>query len=383
MRIRLKGTIAACALAMSVPTANLQAGTFEITRINPQASHSTYHVAVDMQAEATYFGAVDPDDNGYLIQTFMNDNSSGGGLHDWNNPDHWGDGQSGIGITEGMILRCTVPCSAYARFNRKECPSTYNYTGKAGVVIYHPGSPEIDIDYSAVYLVGCYTPPPPPPPPPSNGGDDGCGPGTATVATMTSIQTGDILSDGAGGYTLSRRDRQDDETYLREEWAVLSLEPTADGAPAVEVLSSSMVSFGRAAAARAHALPPLDSETVLLVVEGVDHPRNGRHIATPVVRLRGSRLAGGSEPQKLVVQADFAKSGDLADLTVLHTTGPVAEDFLDELRTRLVLDFHGPRRHRAISYVILNVGPDVSIRSSETVLPLCCCYFDDGRIWCP
>lgn len=375
-------TLVVFIVALVVGAQSIQAGTFEVTDVFPITSSQTYHLGVEMRATARYIGTLDPNDNGYLIQTFINDNRSGG-LDDWNNPDHWGDGKSGTGIFAGMILTCSGSCAAYANLWRLQCPQTYNYKGKGGVVIYHQFSPEIDIDYSAVYLVDCYAPQPPPPRRGEGDDDDGCGPGGATVTTMTSIETGATLSEGSGTYSLNRRDVQDEIRYLLEEWTVVSLVLGSEGSSVVETLKSSSDEFGSAVAARFRDMPAPESAGTVLVVEGVDHPRNSRHVPTPSVRLRG-RFAGGSPGQELVVRADFARRGNLVELQVIHSTEPVAEELLAELRNRLMVVNQGPGRHRTVSFVILDLGDPVTIRSSQAILPLCCCYTDEGGgVWCP
>lgn len=383
MKLRTLALLLSVAALGAAASAPVEAGTFEIVDVSPVTTTSqTWYQGVETQATARYFGSHDANDDGYLIQTFMND-SLGGDLNDWNNPDHFGDGRSGSGIYEGMILSCTGSCAAYANFYREACPETYNYKGKAGVTIYHQFNPEIDIDYSGVYTVGCYTPP-------DGGGGgggggvDGCGTAGygSTMATGISVETGETLSHGPGTHPLTRQDVQDRMRYLLEEWAVFSVTPGSRGTHEVEPLNSSSQQFAASEAARLKSeMRPKEAGTIL-VVEGLDHPRNERHIPTPEVRIAGEPFAGGSPEQEMVLRADFDASGDLADLDVIHTTGAVPEELLADLRSRLTLAYEGPSRHRAIAFVVLDLGDSLAIRSSHTVLPLCCCYTDETGIWC-
>jgi len=141
------------------------AGEFQITGVSYGGwLRDTYQLVI-VEAEATYVGTVDGNDKSWLIQTFLNDtyNEVTGGyddnLDDWGSPDFVGAGKNDSGelITTGMVITCDGSCAANGSISRIPCGSgfTVQYKGKAGVVIYHQFSPEINIDYGMEGDVAC------------------------------------------------------------------------------------------------------------------------------------------------------------------------------------------------------------------------------------
>lgn len=331
-----------------------------------------------------YVGTLDRGDQSYQINTLLNNNRDGDSLSNWSAPDDEGGGLTGSGITSGMVIqRNGPPCAAYGNLYREYCPTTYNYRGRGAVTIYHQFTPEIDTQDTFTYLVECATPPDGGGGGGGGGGVDPCGSGTSTVNTTSSIGTGELLSNEPGSYTLDRRDRQGHMRYLLEEWAVLSVSPGPGRSASVETVNASSARFARAAAAQVRARRASELEDVVLVVEGVDHPRNERWVPTPEVRLRDAPSVDGFQGHDLVLRADFAKTGELVELQVIYADGPVSDDLLAEVSERLELVYADSRRHRAIAFVTLDLDGSVTLRSGRVVLPLCCCYTDEGGgIWC-
>lgn len=374
-------TLPGPALALLMGAVAAQAGTFEMQNVSAVTTTSTYgYIGVEVRGSARYTGALDGNDVHYQINTLLNHNRDGGSLSNWSAPDAEGASLTGHGIVEGMIITCTGSCAAYANLYRENCPTTYNYVGRGAVAIYHQFSPEIDTMDTAVYLVSCYTPP-------DGGGGGGgggsdpCGPGTATVTTASSIETGALLNRGPGAYPLDRRDTQGRTRYLLEEWAVLSVAPGVGNAPTVGVLNASSQRFAGRAAANLRRAAAQNEHGTLLVVEGVDHPRNERYIPPPDVIFHGAANPE-SRGQDLVVRADFARTGELLDLQVLYADREVSEDLLAVLWEGLEISYADSRRHRAIAFGTFDLGERVTVRSSQTILPLCCCYTDETGIWC-
>lgn len=369
---------------VSSPSAD--AGQFFMEDVAAVIVESNYgYMAIEVRGSARYIGTLDAGDQSYQINTLLNNNRDGDSLSNWSAPDDEGGGLTGSGITEGMIIHCNgPPCAAYGNLYRENCPTTYNYRGRGAVVVYHQFNPEIDTEDTFTYLVDCATPP-------YDGGGGGgggggvdpCGSSASTVSTTSSIGPGELLANEPGSYPLERRDRQGEMRYLLEEWAVFSVSPGPGRTVAVDPVNGSSPRFARAAAAQVRAGRPPASADVVLVVEGVDHPRNERHVPTPEVRLRGEPLVADAQGHDLVLRADFAKTGELVDLQVIYADGPVSDSLLTDVRERLELVYADSRRHRAIAFVTLDLEGSVTLRSGRVVLPLCCCYTDEGGgIYC-
>ncbi len=362
-------------LVLGASTSRSEAGTFVMMSVDAATVVSSYgYMGVRVDGIAQYQGSVDSGDVDYQINTELNDNRDGGSLYNWSMPDAEGDGLTGHGITQGMYISCTGSCAAYSNLYRLNCPATYNYVGHGAVTVYHPFSSEISTKDTGVRLVGCFTPPPPPPDGGGGWGGGGgvCGSGAVTTATMASVNSGAMLAAVPGFSALTRRDVQGHMRYLLEDWAVLSVTPAEDDAPTIKVLNASSPPFGDAAAARLRAQATKASGTVL-VVESAEHPRNSRWIPTPRARMVGPSFSGGAPGEELVVRADFTDSGRLGRLDVLHSTEPVPGPLVDQIKQHLEMVYQSPKRHRAIAFVILRLGDSVAIRSSVTVVPLCCC----------
>ena len=362
------------------------AGTFFITDVSAvRQSESQYYVGVSVPAMAQYMGTLDRDDNGYLLQTFLND-ALGGDLNDWNNPDSFGSGNSGSGIVEGQVLSCTGGCAAYMNIYKAVCPDDINYRGKGGVTIYHQFSPEIDLDYTYVYATGCYYDPD------FGGGDDEPGPGcnsaslsATTSSTLTVIDDATMLAAGPGTFVLSRQDHQDEMEYLLEEWAILQPSATSGPSRDVEVLNASSPGFATAAAARLRGRGADLPARPVLVLDSVNHPLNERFIPTPTVHLSGP-LVQGIPPGagRAVVRADFSESGELGALDVFYASEAVPSKLLEDIKARVEIEYQTSGRHRAISFMVLGFGDGpVQVLDSQTVLPACCCSYDpEGAFRC-
>jgi len=360
-----------------------QAGTFEMYNVSTVIKANTnYYIGIEVQGFAQYVGPKDPDDNSYLIQTFLND-SYGGDLNDWNNPDEFGAGLTGTTVYETQVISCTGACAAYGNIVKPFCPDAAFYKGKGGVTIYHQFTPEIDIKYTAVYSTGCaYNdigggggPPNP-----------GCESGSATTTTtVTSIGSGATVSRGRSSGTVGRRDIQEEVRYLLEEWAVLDHQRAPGAQGIVDILNASSEEFARSVAAEIGADSGNVAEGPILVIEGIDHPYNDRYIPTPTVRLVGEPIMGGSPGDRLVLRADFAESGTLASLDVLHASSSVSAELVAAIEQHLALEYETAGRHRAVSFVVLELGGParpVQMVASRTVLPLCCCYTDETGTYC-
>lgn len=380
MSSRIPASLAALFFFASLPPA-LPAGTFEIMSVSAvRKTETQYSVGVEVPAMAQYVGPVDPSDDGYLLQTFLND-ALGGDLNDWNNPDSFGDGISGTGISEGQILSCSGSCAAFMYVPKPFCPDGNSYRGKAGVTIYHQFTPEIDIEYTYVYGTGCYTDT-------SGGGGGGGGsPGcnsatlsTTTSSTLLSVDDGATLSSSTGHFTLARHDAQRGITYLLEEWAILRPGRGVGLSRDVDTLNASSPGFAAAAATRVRTSQLVLPDRPVLVLESVNHPLNDRYIPTPTVHLAAASSQGTPPGAgRVVVRADFAESGTLGALDVLYSSEPVPDQVLDEVRSRLEIHYQTAGRHRAVAFLVLGFGDGpVQELESQTVLPACCCGVNEA-----
>ncbi len=366
-------------LSFAATPGSARAGTFVMTGVSANIVTSSYgYIGVRVVGTAQYMGTVDFGDVDYQINTELNDNQDGGSLDNWSMPDAEGGGLTGSGIDPNMTITCSGSCSAYANLYRESCPATYNYKGHGAVTIYHPFLPEIDTMDTGLHLVGCFTYTPPDGGGGGGGGRVGGCSGTVVGATTTtSLVDGSLLDKRPGTYPLSRRDVQGHVRYLLDDWAVLSASPAARGGQVVETLNASSAGFAKAAAAGLRAGLPMSSTGPVLVVEAPVHPKNTRWIPTPEVALRGGAFADGSAFQELAVRADFDASGTLVEVEPIYPVAGVPEALLAELRSRLTMVYQGDKRHRAISFMVLDLGDRVKIRSSVTILPQCCCGTDE------
>ena len=379
MRRRMPWILALALVELGSSAGSLQAGMFMMTSVTAATVTSTTgYIGVRVNGTAQYVGTVDTNDIDYQINTELNDNQDGGYLYNWSSPDAEGAGKTGHGIVSGMYISCTGSCAAYANLYRESCPVTYNYVGHGAVTIYHPIHPEIDTQDTAVYSVGCFTYTPPDGGGGGGGGRiGGCSGTVVGTTTTTSLVDGFLLDKRPGTYPLSRRDVQGHVKYLLDDWAVLSASPSARGGQVVETLNASSEGFAKAVAARLRVGLPASSTGPVLVVEAPVHPKNARWIPTPEVALRGGAFAGGSAFQELAVRADFDASGTLVEVDPIYPVTGVPEALLADLRSHLTMVYQGDKRHRAISFMVLDLGDRVKIRSSVTILPQCCCGTDE------
>ena len=192
-----------------------------------------------------------------------------------------------------------------------------------------------------------------------------------------------LLASDSGGYPLERRDIQGQTRFSLEEWAVVEVAPGRGNAPSVKVLETSSGPYGQKAAAKIRAGRAPGTDDTVLMVDGVTHPRNGRHIPLPEVSLRAEPLPASTQGHDLLVRADFSEAGELTDLRVLHSDAEVPEALLTALREGLRISYQDSGRHRAIAFVTFDLDGTITIRSSRVVLPQCCCYSDETGIWCP
>jgi hypothetical protein len=129
-----------------------EAGTFRITSVQYEVWPLEFNgkqIRVLVLGSAKYSGKLDLEDTDWEIQTFLNDDI-GGDLDDWDNPDWWGYGNTGTTIPySGYEIFCDLACAADAAVSKCDVQETsVTYKGKAGVTIYHPFFPEIDIGYA-------------------------------------------------------------------------------------------------------------------------------------------------------------------------------------------------------------------------------------------
>lgn len=364
------------------------AGTFVMRNVAAVVVESNYgYMVIEVRGSAVYQGTKDPGDNNWQINTLLNHNRDGDSLSNWSAPDAAGNGLTGFSIFEGQVVSVnSQPRAAYANLYRLNCPQTFNYRGRGAVTVYHNGGlgvggPEISTMDTFTSLVGCYTP--------QGGGGGGGGGGvdpcnnsTSTTGTLSSIESGELLATDSGGYPLKRQDIQGQTRFALEEWAVVEVTPGNGHVPSVKTLNASSDPYGQMAAAKVRASHvPMTDDTVL-VVDGVTHPRNGRHIPIPEVNLRAAPLPAAMQGHDLVVRADFSETGELTDLQVVHSDAEVSEELLEALREGLQISYQDSGRHRAIAFVTFDVDGTVTIRSSQVVLPQCCCYSDEIGIWC-
>lgn len=151
--------IAIILIALGIGAERAEAGTFRVAEVWYEVwplENNDEQIRVLVLARAKYSGKLDGDDNSWLIQTFLND-SIGGDLEDWNNPDWWGYGTNGTSIPySGFEIHCDLACAADAAVSK--CDAEENpvqYKGKAGVTIYHQFAPEIDIRYASTRETEC------------------------------------------------------------------------------------------------------------------------------------------------------------------------------------------------------------------------------------
>lgn len=98
--------------------------------------------------------------------------------------------------------------------------------------------------------------------------------------------------------------------------------------------------------------------------------------------LRAEPLPASTQGHDLLVRADFSETGELTDLRVLHSDAEVSKELLTALREGLQISYQDSGRHRAIAFVTFDLDGTVSVRSSQVVLPQCCCYSDEVGTWC-
>ncbi len=208
------------------------------------------------------------------------------------------------------------------------------------------------------------------------GGVGGCS-ATSTTLTVTSVESGATVRRSEGTYSLRRRDSQEHVRFLLDDWAVVSYLPAPGGAPIVDLLASSSPTFAAAALESVRSGGSLASPQRLLVVEAPVHPRNSRYIPTPSIRLLKAAHATELPSGELVVRADFAQSGRLTELKLLQSTLRDAAPALQELRRRLRVAYKTAKRHRVIAFLVVTTGDDLSLLSSQPVLPQCCCGTDE------
>lgn len=147
-------------LALALAGQPLRAGSFRLSDVYYEVWEIDGHAAylnVMVGATAIYVGSLDPEDDGWLIQTFLND-SLGDDMDDWLDPDSFGYGATGTEIPySDYVINCD-PRSCGASLAVPKCDAEdrpVSYKGRGGVTIYHQFFPEIDIRYAAIEATDC------------------------------------------------------------------------------------------------------------------------------------------------------------------------------------------------------------------------------------
>jgi hypothetical protein len=185
-------------------------------------------------------------------------------------------------------------------------------------------------------------------------------------------------------FVLSRMEPGNDVSQLMDEWAVAS--------PSGEVLRASSPAFASAIAKdlveagrnaprveKRGAAEGEDAGEPLLIIEAPVHPHNSRFVPTPTLILTDAEVPGGTSPVRVLVRADFSEEQDSVDgLQILHADGPMPQNLLELLRSRMALDRIPGERHRTVVFALVNIKDVIEITSLAAVLPKCCC----GGRWC-
>lgn len=182
------------------------------------------------------------------------------------------------------------------------------------------------------------------------------------------------------GFFSDRREVVDGIKYIMEDWAVLRL--TAEEAGSTPLLRVEEASSVRTAT-RSLEVVALDMassfeepESAVLLIEAPVHPDNSRMIPTPGVELRPTALPYLGTRVTAAVRIDVGEDRRVREVQVLYSTGtlPAGMDLAGHLRTNLQLRYGSEKRHRVIVYGVVDLEAGrVRLRTSEVVLPLCCC----------
>ena len=366
-----KSLFSTLCLLLFVAKAPCSSGEFEVVNVwyNTYPSNvTTEHIRV--AANALYVGPVDSNDLHALLQTeacTVKNNrppeicASGLGINDTNGP--W---------PVGYIITCNTPQCMGQQYISKPCCGQGNidFRGKAGVTIYHQFGPDIHQKVGHNQAVECQS-------------CGGCGEGGSAGAALVlpirheALHLQQSLAPLASDFTLERVDVRSEATYLMDEWALVSADPSVG--PFGRVTSSSSFPLSTWLAAQNSAKPPSltavvtsDPQWAALVVLAPPHPDKERAIPLPEAKLHRSWLPGTTESGLVAVRIDYSPERVPVSLEVLHQEGPIGPREIAFVRDNLHLSYRSNKPHRVVLYAVIRFGQEVRIEVSRTLLPECC-----------
>jgi hypothetical protein len=213
---------------------------------------------------------------------------------------------------------------------------------------------------------------------------------SVSQVSVLGLEGGDPIVLGTEAVALDRLEKSsvmhhgEAVSYLMGEWAVLAYGPPAlatKASPSARALASSSPEFAAAqertlGPALAKGLSPSLSLTdaVAIVVATPPHEANSRQIPMPSLRVASEGLPVGVGQGKVAIRADFSEAGELQELEILHDTlGGVPPRLAAYLEQALSLQRLSSKEHRVVVFAVLSVGNGLTIESSLSYLPKCCC----------
>lgn len=194
----------------------------------------------------------------------------------------------------------------------------------------------------------------------------------AITDTQTSIVSLSAVADGRGDelvpeslrYPLSRVESRGDETFIMDEWSVVSKG---------EVVLASSPEFAVAVAEQAVAWP----QDAALVVQEPVHAANDRWIPKPMVRIQGGiglPPENRGDGQLVLARLEFSPENVVDRWEVLYTSGSADVNEIGELlKGKLGLVFSSEKTHRTAAYVVFRLTDRLEVLDTLTALPQCCC----------
>ena len=340
-----------------------EAGQFFVLNVSYEMFLRPSDVTILVTSTNQYLGSVDSNDNNWFVQTLLNHTDGTGGLYDWSNPEFYGPGLNGDVVYGGMSVSCGNGCGADGEIWRPLWGSgvPLNYVGRGGAVIYHQFSPDIDVLDGDVRSV------------PFTFEAVECGGAAASATTAVQVLhvAGPKLSYSPSTGWTQPQDSVEGEPYLVEDWALVEVGLES------KVLDSSYSGFAR------HMRTSFSSQMVaeeanagtpsqVLVIDYPVHPHNSRHVDPPKVILK-NRKPATSFQGRAVVRIDFAEEGHIHRIDLLNDLGVDGSLLLPHLRRQFDLEKISDSSHRAIAFVILDVGDELAIADSFVYTPTCCC----------
>lgn len=165
-------------------------------------------------------------------------------------------------------------------------------------------------------------------------------------------------------YTLSRTKLHGDRKFLMDEW-------TVTGDNWANASRGSSDDFSDVVDAQ---LGDRLSASFLVIQQPV-HERNDRWIPLPEIHLTETTLASdrAGSGEIVAVRAEIFENPRIEELQLLYASMPVDETWLRELlKQRITLQFATPKEHPTVAFLVLQIGEQLEVVSTRSVLPKCC-----------